>query len=447
MADRKERMSRRAFVGTATGTMLAAAGAAAQQKTQVVQKPGGGKLRYALVGTGSRGSSLWGRSIVSNYSDIIEIVGLCDINPKRAEFVKSYLKVGCPTFTDFDAMVAQTKPDIVMVTTTDCFHAKYICRALELGCQVMTEKPLAIDEKQCQEIRDAERRIGKNIRVTFNYRYSPDAEMIKNILMDGEIGQITSVDFHWYLDTSHGASYFRRWHAYKQNNGSLLVHKATHHFDILNWWLMADPIEINAYGDLRYYGFNGEYRGKSCRECAHKAECPYYWDITKSEMDMNLYVKCESEDGYIRDSCLYREDINIWDNMAVQIKYSNDTLASYSLVAGMPYEGYAIGFNGVKGRLDARIYHAQPWKVDRLGDIRLTRKFKGTLEMPIVQGGGSGHWGSDGKMQDMIFRGAPDPLGQTAGTRAGAMSILIGIGARHSIEQNRKITIDEMVKI
>jgi predicted dehydrogenase len=440
--------SRRAFLGAAAGAaMAAAAGAApAQKREKQAEKPAGGKKRYALVGTGIRGSTLWGKTLVENYGDILEFVGLCDINPKRVEFVKSYLGVSCPTFTDFDAMVAQTKPELVMVTTMDCFHAKYICRALELGCNVMTEKPLAVDEKQCQEIRDTERRIGRNVRVTFNYRYSPDAERIKTILASGEIGEITSADFHWYLDTSHGASYFRRWHAFKQNSGSLLVHKATHHFDILNWFLDADPIEINAYGDLRYYGFNGPYRAKSCRECTHKTECPYFWDITKDEFSMNLYVRAESEDGYIRDSCLWRENINIWDNMAVQMRYSNDALVSYSLVAGMPYEGYAIGFNGTKGRLDARIYHAQPWQVDRLADIRLTRKFKGTLETTIGQGG-DGHWGADDKMQDMIFQNAPDPLGQSAGTRAGAMSILIGIAARHSIEQNRKITIDELVKI
>jgi len=439
---------RRAFLGAAAGTALAAAAAAAPavNTAKPEGKPSGGKLKMALVGTGIRGSTLWGKNLVDKYSDIIEFVGLCDINPKRVEFVKGYMGVSCPTFTDFDAMIAQTKPNLVMVTTMDCFHAKYICRALELGCNVMTEKPLAIDEKQCQEIRDTERRCGRNVRVTFNYRYSPDAERIKTILASGEIGQITSVDFHWYLNTSHGADYFRRWHAFKQNSGSLLVHKATHHFDNLNWFINADPVEINAYGDLRYFGFNGDYRAKCCRECTHKSECPYFWDITKDQMSMNLYVKCESEDGYIRDSCLYRENINIWDNMSVQIRYSNDALVSYSLVAGMPYEGYAIGFNGTKGRLDARIYHAQPWQVDRLADIRLTRKFKGTLETTISEGGPA-HWGADDKMQNMIFRGAPDPLGQTAGTRAGAMSILIGIGARHSIEQNRKITLDEMVKI
>ncbi len=450
MDDRKISAGRRSFLGAAGTVLAAAAGAAgaaeAKKNEKPADRPKGGKIRYALVGAGSRGSSLWGKTLVEKYGDVLEFAGLCDINPKRVEYAKRYLGVSCPTFTDFDAMVAQTKPDLVMVTTVDCFHAKYICRALELGCNVMTEKPMAIDEKQCQEIRDTERRVGRNVRVTFNYRYSPDAERIKSILSSGEIGQVTSVDFHWFLNTSHGTDYFRRWHAFKQNSGSLLVHKATHHFDILNWWLNADPVEVNANGDLRYYGFNGEFRAKNCRECTAKEKCPYFWDITKDENCMNLYVKCESEDGYIRDSCVFRETINIWDNMSVQIKYSNDALVSYSLVAGMPYEGYSIGFNGTKGRLDARIYHSQPWQVDRLADFRLTRKFKNSIESTIGQGDG-GHWGSDDKMQDMIFRGAPDPMGQNAGTRAGAMSILIGIGARHSIEQNRKVTIDEMVKI
>ncbi len=444
MEERTGTMGRRTFMSVAAGTALAAAAGAAPNR-QAGEKSSG-KRRVALVGTGIRGSTLWGRTLAGKYSDVLEFVGLCDINRKRAEYVKGYMGVGCPVYTDFDAMIAQARPDTVIVTTMDCFHAKYICRAMELGCDVITEKPLAIDEKQIQEIRDTERRTGKDVRVTFNYRYTPDAVRIRSLIAEGEIGQVTSMDFHWYLDTGHGASYFRRWHAFKQNSGSLLVHKATHHFDIINWWLNSDPVEINADGDLRYYGFNGDMRGKNCRECAHKTQCPYYWDITRDESSMNLYVNCESEDGYIRDSCLYRENINIWDNMSVQVKYANDVLLNYSLVAGMPYEGYLVGINGTKGRIDARIYHGQPWKVERLGDLRLTRHFKGTIETGIGEGGG-GHWGADEKMQDMIFRGAPDPMEQSAGTRAGAMSVLIGVGARHSIEQNRRITIDEMVKI
>ncbi len=419
------KLGRRSFLSTAAAAMtlpLAASGA-------TKEKTAGKKMRIALVGTGSRGTSLWGKALVENYSDILEFAGLCDINPKRVAYAQKFIGVTCPVFT-----------------TMDCFHAKYICRAMELGCDVITEKPLATDEKMCQEILDTERRTGRKLRVTFNYRYSPEAVKIKEILDSGEIGQVTSVDFHYYLDTDHGASYFRRWHAFKQNNGSLLVHKATHHFDLMNWWLTGEPVDVYAYGALRKYGYNSPFRGENCRTCPHKSTCPFYWDITKDQGMMDLYVKCEDADGYIRDACLFRENINIWDTMAVQVLYHNRVMMSYSLNCYMPYEGYLVGFNGTEGRLDVRVYHAQPWKMDSLAEFRVTRIFKDTRTFNISAGGGS-HWGSDQIMQDMIFRGAPDPLKQMAGSRASALSILIGIAARRSIENGRPFKIEELVKI
>ena len=439
---------RRKFLGTAAGAALAA-GAITQIRPRPVSAQSNGKLKVVLTGTGIRGSGMWGKRIVDNYSDVVEFVGLCDRNPKRMAFVKDYLGLKCPTFSDleFDSMIQKTKPDAVIVTTMDCFHAKYICRAMELGCDVITEKPMTTDESMCQTVMDTEKRTGRKIRVTFNYRYGPAAARIKEILMSGEIGQVTSVDFSYYLNTDHGASYYRRWHGYKQNSGSLLVHKSTHHFDLLNWWLDAEPMMVNAHGDLRHYGFNGEFRSLRCMTCPHKNKCKYYWDITGNEFMMNLYVKPETEDGYIRDHCLYSEDINIWDTMSVQVKYHNDVLLNYSLNSCMPYEGYLVGFNGTKGRLDAREYHSQPWEVEGLADIRISKLHGESHEFTIPHGG-SGHWGADDKMQDMIFRGpVDDPLKQTAGSRAGALSIMIGVTARRSIEQQRPIAIEELVKI
>ena len=86
------------------------------------------------MGTGIRGSGLWGKELHENYGDVVEFVGLCDVNAKRMEFVKGHMGVNCPVFTDFDTMIKKTSPDTVIVTTVDCFHAKYICRAMELGC-------------------------------------------------------------------------------------------------------------------------------------------------------------------------------------------------------------------------------------------------------------------------------------------------------------------------
>lgn len=446
MSDEMNKRGRRKFLGTGMAAAVSAVLPLVKPRTAEA-KPGNGKLKVAIVGTGIRGSGLWGKTLKENYGDILEFVGLCDINPKRMAFAREYMGLTlCPMFTDFDEMVTKTKPDKVIVTTMDSFHAKYTCRAMELGCDVISEKPMATDEQMCQQIIDTERRTGKNARVTFNYRYGPAAVRTKEMILSGEIGRITSVDFSYYLDTNHGASYFRRWHAFKQNSGSLLVHKSTHHFDLLNWWLDAEPVEVRGYGRLRHYGFNSSFRGERCMNCAHTQTCPYYWDITKNEFLMNLYVKPETEDGYLRDACLFRKTINIWDTMSAQVRYHNDVLLNYSLNACMPYEGFAAGFNGTRGRIDVREYHNQPWEVDALATIRLTPIF-GKTRLFTIRGGEGGHWGGDARMQDMIFRGAPDPLGQTAGTRAGALSIIIGISARRSIERQCPITVEELLKI
>jgi predicted dehydrogenase len=89
---------------------------------------------------------------------------------------------------------------------------------------------MTTDEKKAQNILDTQKRTGKKLRVTFNYRYAPGNTKIRELIMDGAIGDIFSVHFEWLLDIRHGADYYRRWHRNKHNSGGLLVHKSTHHF-------------------------------------------------------------------------------------------------------------------------------------------------------------------------------------------------------------------------
>src|SRR6185503_2771320 len=251
----------------------------------------------------------------------------------RAQAARRLMGVSCPTFTSFDELLATTKPDTLIVTTVDATHTQYIVDALDRGLDVITEKPMVVDEEQCRAVLEAEKRNQRRIVVAFNYRYAPKHQAIKEALMSGAIGQVTSVDFSWYLDIHHGADYFRRWHRLREKSGSLWVHKATHHFDLINWWLGADPVEVSAFGSLSTYGKKGPFRHTNCRPCPHKAECPYYWDITRNPALVNLYVNCESADGYLRDGCVFKEDINIWDTMNAVVRYSNGATMSYSLNA------------------------------------------------------------------------------------------------------------------
>lgn len=425
------------------------------------------KLKVVLVGTGVRGISFWGKRLIEEYPDLLEFVGLSDNNPGRLEYAKKFMGVKCPIFTDFDEMISKTKPDLVIVTTKDSNHHEFIIKGLKAECDVLTEKPLTTDEVKAQAIMDAEKLSGKNLIVGFNYRWSPYMTKIKELLHDNEIGEITSVDFNWYLNTHHGASYFRRWHGEMESGGSLWVHKATHHFDLLNWWLDSDPEEVFAYGALEHYGHNGPFRGESCRSCDHKKDCKYYWDITKNAHDMNLYVNNEVHDGYIRDGCVYRKEIDIYDKMSAQIRYANKAVVNYSLTTYSPFEGWRIAFNGQKGRIEAWL--DIPWMKNEsldqetLHSAEMNQKaeddvlkeplvlYKNWEDYKIIQVSSErgGHGGGDRRLHDKIFKNpnAADPYKHSAGLRDGVMSVLIGVAARKSIESNSPIKIADLTEL
>lgn len=304
--------------------------------------------------------------------------------------------------------------------------------------------------------------------VGFNYRYGTHFTAVKDILSKKRVGNITSVDFHWYLNTFHGADYFRRWHAHIDKSGSLLVHKASHHFDLLNWWIDSDPVEVFAYGALEHYGKNNSFRGANCRMCAYTDKCKFFFDITKNKEMMDMYVANEKFDGYIRDNCLWRDTIDIFDKMAVQIRYANNVQVCYSLTTYSPFEGLTIAFNGMNGRIDT--WQDLPWrsrevldqaekhtkemsqvKNEQSGDfneIMVSDNFGKTelVKVPMLT---AGHGGGDSRLQDRIFRNpdAPDPMKHSAGSRDGAMSALIGIAARKSILEKRIVRIGELTDI
>jgi predicted dehydrogenase len=456
-------MKRREFIQTASATtagILLSQGMMAE--TPVAKK------KLAMVGTGHRGTGFWGKAVMENFGDVVQFVGLCDKNPGRVEYAKNVFG-NCPTFTDFEQMMKQTKPEVVIVTTVDATHDQFIIKAMEMGADVITEKPMTTDELKCKAILEAEKRTGRKVIVGFNYRHSQHNTKVKELLSVNRVGKITSVDFNWYLNVYHGADYFRRWHAYKAKSGSLWVHKATHHFDLLNWWLDSDPVEVSAFGKLEHYGKSNAFRGVKCRGCEYKDKCKFYLDITKDKWLNDLYVKNDHHDGYLRDGCVFREDIDIYDKMSAQIIYANGVTVNYSLTTYSPYEGWQIAFNGMNGRLEtwedipymkkslvdqserhaAEMTQNKNEKPEDSEQIMVMDNFAKDFEMINVPKYKGGHGGGDNLLHERIFRNPKNenPYKILAGTRDGAMSCLIGIAARKSIEEKRTVKISELTDL
>jgi predicted dehydrogenase len=437
------------------------------------------KTRYAFVGTGSRAISFV-EPLVTTYRDTNELVGLCDLSPTRMAYYNEMLAGewgyhAVPTFTadKFDEMLKTTRPDVVFVCTTDASHHDYIVRALHAGCDVITEKPLTIDVEKCRAILDAVRATGKTVRVAFNYRWAPFRTKVRELIATGLIGKIHSVNLEYLLDTNHGADYFRRWHARADQSGTLLVHKSTHHFDLVNWWLDAIPAQVFAFGDLSFYGRkNAIARGDEALtkyprytgEPAAKDD-PFRLDLSESEPFRKLYLDAEADSGYRRDQNVFRDDITIQDQMSLNVRYRTGELLTYSLVCYSPREGMRVAFNGDRGRIEyhefigTHMNRAVRPKDFNLDDkpgaeaegewIRVYPLFKTSYLVPVSAPGGA-HGGADEILNRSFYnRGATvqDPWGRFAGEEQGAASILVGIAGVESMKRNQPVTITDLIPL
>lgn len=425
------------------------------------------KKRYVQVGVGGRARFFY-EAVASTYSDTSEITAFCDVNMTRLKYAQKTLKekfdypeVDLYLAEDFDKMIEEQKPDCVIVTSIDRTHHKYIIRAMELGCDVVSEKPMTVDNVKCQEIIDTIKKTGRHLRVSFNYRYAPHNSKVRELIMNDTIGEVKSVHFEWMLNTLHGADYFRRWHRDKKNSGGLLVHKSTHHFDLVNFWLGTRPKQVFAYGDLMFYGReNAENRGVTkFYNRVHGSENavgdPFALVMEGNPSLENLYLNAEKDDGYIRDQSVFGDGISIEDTMGVLVRYENGAIMSYSLTAYSPREGFRVVFTGTKGRIEVDV--GERMYVNAGGDkanegalksksITVYPMWGVPYEVEIEEAEG-GHGGGDPVLLNDIF-GVPeeDPLHRAASHVDGAMSILTGIAANKSIATGMPVNIKDLVE-
>lgn len=393
---------------------------------------------YALAGAGARGAYMFAKPLAAEYSHAGRLAGIFDTNAGRARDLGRECG-GVPVYEDFDKMLCVERPDAVIVATVDRYHHEYAIRAMEAGCDVISEKPMTTCAENCLAILEAEQRTGRKVTVTFNMRFMPYMALAKELLRGGAVGTALNVDLEWFLDTSHGADYFRRWHRQLVNSGGLLVHKSTHHFDLVNWWLEDEPAEVRALGSLRFYGPARAERGERCLTCGHSKTCGFYFDLLADETCSRLYYRHEALDGYVRDRCVFAEEIDIFDTMSVQVRYQKGASLSYSLVAYSPYEGWRATISGTDGRMElGEIYSGAS-----RGQLPITVYDRRGGRAFYEAGNTSGsHGGGDSRLQRMLFEGGvPDPLGQQADSRAGAMSVLIGAAANQSIQTGLPVAI------
>lgn len=444
--------------------------------------------RYVIVGLGVR-AAFYYVSITTDFKDTAKVVGLCDTNQTRMNAASDRLvelggeRVQTYKDSEFDRMIADQKPDVVIVTTIDRFHHVYCIRAMELGCDAITEKPMTINAEYLQQMIDAEKRTGKQIRVLFNYRYAPHHTKVREVIASGAIGEVHSLHLDWLLDCAHGSDFMRRWHREKAKSGGIQMHKSIHHFDLVHFWLNTEPETVYCVGGLRFYGReNAEKRGvkylgeRYLDNPEEAAKDPFAISLTESAQLSKLYLKAEHEDGYIRDRNCFADGITIEDNLSMVITYKNRVVMTYNTYAYAPWEGYRCVFNGSKGRLEVNLVekaysaagdhgvsqHKHEPNETNGGDMDTDDYIHGGVEktqivvyplfskpyvVPFDKQEG-GHGGGDPVLLKDVLggEGRDDKFKRAAFIRDGGNAVLVGVGANLSMETGQPVNVQKLVQ-
>jgi predicted dehydrogenase len=414
-------------------------------------------------------------AMAGDHRDVAELAGLIEPNPGRLRLHVNRLaeagldmtgvRTGHPG--ELQDVIAEARADRAIITSPDFTHAELIVRCLDAGADVVVEKPLTIDPAGTRAIAEAVARSGRQVVVTHNYRYSPRNSGLKELVKSGAIGTPLSVTFEWVLDTAHGADYFRRWHRDKANSGGLLIHKASHHFDLVNWLLADFPVRVYARGGVRFYGSeNAAARGMAARpeRGTHDGRhSPWELDLRADAQLKALYLDNESYDGYRRDQDVFGPGVTTEDNLAVIVDYGRGATLSYALNAHAPWEGYRIAINGDQGRAELDVVEraavlvdaeghvvidpsAVPESSSRTGGQRLTlqRHWEAAQDIKIVEGEG-GHGGGDALLLADVFRGpGEDPLERPSSWVDGVRSIAVGMAGNESLHTGLPVAIADL---
>lgn len=424
------------------------------------------KKKYAIVGVSHRAYSMFMDPLLKEYKSCADFVAMLDKDLGRMKRYNESIDANIPMYGEgeFDKMISETRPDVIIVACPDALHHIYVIKALQIDIDVIVEKPLTTDIENCSDIYKAAQESKGKVIVTFNYRYQPHAFKIKEMISDDKIGQVVSVDLNWYLDTYHGASYFQRWNRLREMSGGLNIHKSCHHLDMVQWWIDQKPEEVFAYGKLNFYGPEGFHNplspeqigdGRTCLTCDEKHNCKYYMRWNRQEFrsginDSNLdefVSESRIYKNYTNRQCIFDPQINIHDTYSATIKYDGGAFLSYTLNASVPYEGFSLGINGSKGRIEFKELHAkQRWPFPQSeydGSITYIPMFGGREKVDVINLGG-GHGGGDPLIRDELFMGVNtnSKIKCQADLKSGIDVVLTGIAINESIVKNQPIQLD-----
>ncbi len=365
----------------------------------------------SILGCGSRGREAYGNNFYL-LPDKFKIACLCDINPKQIEIAKSAWGVADENcFLSPEEFLKEKRSDALVIATQDRDHVDMCIRALELGYDVLLEKPITPIKEDLYRLLDAQKKYGGKVVVCHVLRYAPAFVKIKELLDSGVIGKTVCIDWIEQVAYWHIAHSFVRgnWHSEQQTSPMILA-KCCHDLDLLQYYAESKCETVFSFGDVVFFNRENQPKGASdrCQTCKYKDECVYSaerlyvakreFDFDRIEplpkdkddarkqgwpfnvVDLSRPITTESIRNAYENSdygkCVFACDNDVVDYQTVSMKFANGIVANLTMTGFTQFPGRKMTFHGTLGEIE----------MDEENDyIRVSRYGKGTEMLSVKQ--------------------------------------------------------------
>lgn len=377
------------------------------------------QFTVAIAGLGARGLDCYA-TYQNRRPDRMKIVAVADIDPARVKYAREKYSIpesGC--YDSAESLLNQKKlADVLIIATQDRQHRAHALRALELGYDLLLEKPVSVTAADCIEIRDAAHRAGRSVTICHVLQYTTFYRTIRNVIKSGVIGEPIT------LNAIENVGYWHQAHSFVRGNwrndlieSPMILQKCCHDFNILCWLLDKNCVSVSSVGSLKYFTAKNAPEGSAerCLDCKLVHSCPYsavnvYLDNKdigfrhgNHDWPPNILAKDPTEEKLLKaikegpyGRCVFRCDNNVVDHQIVNMLMEDDVTVSLTMTAFTAYNYRELKVMGTLGDIVAD---------QRLNTVTVT-PFGGestVYDITKLTDDLSGHGGGDNQMLTEMF--------------------------------------------
>jgi hypothetical protein len=332
-----------------------------------LSKPMAKPVTAITLGAGNRGT-VYG-NFAAKFPDQMKIIGVAEPNIFRNDrYAAKHSIEAANRFNTWEDVFKRPKfADAVIISTPDNLHYGPCIKALQMGYNILLEKPIAPTEKECRAILALAKKKGSIVAVCHVLRYAPYFVKMKELIAKGAIGEVISIQHFEPIEHTHMAhSYVRgNWHNSKQTTPIILA-KSCHDLDIMKWVINKPSKKIVAMGDLKWFKKDNapEGSGERCVACAVERECPYSAVKEYAERQSRIAVldvpdNAPDKKAFIMEKlktsnygrCVYKMDNDQPDHYITSIQFADSVTASFSMEAFTAYHDRRTRIMGSMGDL------------------------------------------------------------------------------------------------